>query len=425
LAEVHHFSFWAVGPLLAVVSAAAGCLLGIILTTKAQKVSGATRVRLLAYASCSLGATTVWQANVLAMMGLGSDDYMVRLDPAALGGALVFAVASIGGGLFAVTSGRLGSARLAPAALMISLGVAGTHAMILGSIRVTGLSYHRGLLLTSIALALATGCGLIWSLVSLHRMRQAVIAGVAIGVALCASHYVGEYAVHVHKGQSIEDGSWIVGVTPLGAALPVAVFGLVLVAMMWFFTVGTATARDLQVIFTGSGQPAQIEPEMIEEVTARIAQTVWPEPPLLLPVFAPRRRGPAIIPIWRSLPVPRNAAPAVDRPVADPVERFQEEFAGRELHLEPSNMDIAARAKDRNTREHRDVRNSDERTLAIRRGSTVHRDAAPVAGVAPVSPAPVGSVGSDAAALPRRRPAVTLTDQPGEPPNRGRNRRFD
>jgi NO-binding membrane sensor protein with MHYT domain len=422
LAEVHHFSFWAVGPLLAVLSAAAGCLLGIILTAKAQKTSGAARVRLLAYAACALGGTTVWQPNVLAMMGLGSQDYMLRLDPAALGGALVFAVVSIGTGLFAVTSGGLGAARLAPAALMISLGVAGTHGMILGSIRVTGLSYHRGLLLGSIALALATGCALVWSLVSLHRLRQAVIAGIAIGVAVCAAHYVGEYAVHVHKGQSTLDSGWVEGISPLGAGLPAAVFGLVLVAMMWFFTVGTATARDLQIIFTGSGEPAQIEPEMIEEVTARIAQTVWPEPPPPLPVFQRRRRQPAIIPVWRSLPVPRNLAPAAGLPATDPVERFQEEFAGRELHVETSNMDIAARSKDRNTREHADVRNSDERTVALRRGSSVHRDTTPVPGIAPVSPAPVGP---GPAGLPRRRPAATMTNPPTDPPNRGRNRRFD
>jgi hypothetical protein len=199
------------------------------------------------------------------------------------------------------------------------------------------------------------------------------------------------------------------------------VFGLVLVAMMWFFTVGTATARDLQIIFTGSGEPAQIEPEMIEEVTARIAQTVWPEP-APLPVFQRRRRGPSIIPVWRSLPVPRNVAPA-GIPAMDPVERFRAEFAGRDLHLDMSNMDIAARPKDRNRREHADVRNSDERTLALQRGSTVHRDATPaLGGMVPVSPAPVGP---GPAGLPRRRPAATLINPPSEPPNRGRNRRFD
>jgi hypothetical protein len=417
MAEVHHFAFWAVGPLLAVVSAAAGCLLGIILTTKAQKSSGAARIRLLAYAAGALGGTTVWQANVLAMMGLGSQDHIVRLDPAALAGALVFAVLSIGTGLFAMTSGRLGAARLAPAALMISLGVAGTHAMILGSIRATGLSYHRGLLLGSIALALATGCALVFCLVSLRRLRQAVIAAMAIGVGLCAAHYVGEYAVRIYKGQSTPDSGWIDGISPLGAGLPAAVFGLVLIAVMWFFTVGTATGRDLQVIFTGSGQPAQIEPEMIEEVTARIAQTVWPEPPPPLPVFGRRRRSPGIIPVWRSLPVPRNLAPA-GQPSMDPVERFQEEFAGRDV----SNMDIAARAKDRNTREHQDVRNSDDLAAALRRGSTVHRDGAPVPAITPVSPAPVGP---GPAGLPRRRPAATLTNPPNDPPNRGRNRRFD
>ena len=88
LAEVNHFVFGPVSPVLALLSAALGCLLGIILATRSQKFTGRRRVRLLLYASISLGVTGIWQAKVVALLGLDVPATIVRYDPALLAASL-------------------------------------------------------------------------------------------------------------------------------------------------------------------------------------------------------------------------------------------------------------------------------------------------------------------------------------------------
>src|SRR5512138_70220 len=100
MADVRHFEFGPVSPGLALVSAILGCLLGIILMAKAQKVSGVRRVRLLSYASVAIGVTAVWQSNVLALMGLGVPGSMLRLDPGTMLMSMGLAIGSVGAGLF-------------------------------------------------------------------------------------------------------------------------------------------------------------------------------------------------------------------------------------------------------------------------------------------------------------------------------------
>ena len=72
--------------------------------------------------------------------------------------------------------------------------------LIVGSIRVGGLVTYDG------ALIIVRWCwpsgrrALLWFLVSLHGLRPAVGAAAGIGLAICAAHYVGEYAIGVHSG---------------------------------------------------------------------------------------------------------------------------------------------------------------------------------------------------------------------------------
>ena len=63
-------------------SATLGCLLGIILTTRSQKVTGRRAgARLLAYASVAFGVTAIWQADVLALTGAGGAGHDPALRP--------------------------------------------------------------------------------------------------------------------------------------------------------------------------------------------------------------------------------------------------------------------------------------------------------------------------------------------------------
>jgi NO-binding membrane sensor protein with MHYT domain len=426
VAEVRHFEFGLVSPALAVLSATFGCLLGIILTTKARKVSGWRRLRLLSYATVAVGVAGVWQSNVLALMGLAVPGTALRLDPMAIGRSLALAVVSVGAGLLLVSYGGVGFLRLVLAGGMIGFGVAGTHFLIVGSVRVGGyVTYEGSLLVGSVVLAMVAACALLWFLVSLRRLSSAIAAAAVSGLAICGVHYLGQYAIVVHTGEL--PGllpTPITGVAPMTVMMPTMVLGSVLLAMLWFFTVGTATTRDLKAVFTPNEHSGQIEPWIIDSVLRRVT-TIAPEPD---EPAARRSRTPSLGTVFRSVQVARtldaHAIPQAPTPVAamSPVPSVLAPMIDTphwtdlmpEL-LPEQRAPLPERTKDRNTREHIDAR-SEDRNATLRRVSTVHRDPPPISAAAPVSPAP---------GLPRRpRPQVsTLTDVVPDADGRPRNSR--
>jgi NO-binding membrane sensor protein with MHYT domain len=315
VADVNHFVFGPVSPIAAVVSAFLGCLDGIILATKAQKYTGRRRVRLLLYGSVAIGVTGVWQANILAMLGLDVPDSVVRFNPIFALISLGVALATITAGLFVASYGRITFARLVVAGALLGGGVAGTNYLLLMSVEVGGqITYSLALMPLSVALATGVASVLLRFLVGTRRMRSALLAAVGMGVAICAVHYVGEAALQIRLGAAGTAGG-VAGVSPMLIALPTMVLGAVLIVMMWFFTVGTATRRDMGAIFDPLDDAGQIEPWMIEEVTARIALTTTGEQPAITRIagafggplpgrLAPAPRPtPGITPVWRVMPV--------------------------------------------------------------------------------------------------------------------------
>jgi NO-binding membrane sensor protein with MHYT domain len=219
----------------------------------------------------AIGVTGVWQANVLAMLGLDVPATVVRYDPrwvlASLGVALATAIA----GLFIASYGRIGFVRLLLAGALLGGGVAGANYALLLSLRVGGeITYPMALMPLAVALAMGVASALLRFLVGTRRLGSALMAAAGMGVAICAVHYVAEAAVAVRVGAT-DLGGADMGLDPMQIALPTMVLGGVLIVMMWFFTVGTATRRDLRAIFDPLDDVGQIEPWMIEEVTARVA----------------------------------------------------------------------------------------------------------------------------------------------------------
>jgi hypothetical protein len=208
--------------------------------------------------------------------------------------------------------------------------------------------------------------------------------------------------------------------------LPTMVFGGVLIAMLWFFTVGTSTTRDLRAIFSASDHSGQIEPWIIDAVVRRVA-TMAPGPDeatvAIHTAAARRSRLPGLAPVFRSVQVARtldpHAIPEQPTPVVAmgpigpaPVPSTPVHWPDR-VPVPAVRTPEPAQAKDRNSRQQLDAR-AEDRNATLRRVSTVHRDPPPTAGVAPVSPAP----GRPA----RRRPTATLPDAQ-DADTRPRNRR--
>jgi hypothetical protein len=94
---------------------------------------------------------------------------------------------------------------------------------------------------------------------------------VLVGLLLVAAYLVASAGLSVAPGPAgAIPADEVVGLTPMAIGLPAIVLGGVLLAMIWYFTVGTATRRDLRLIFDPAGADA-IEPWMIEQVQLRVA----------------------------------------------------------------------------------------------------------------------------------------------------------
>jgi len=285
MADVEHLTYGLVNPLFALGMAALGNLLGLILATRARGQTGRSRFRLLVYAAIAFGGTGIWVPSVVAMLGFSVPNYVLRYAPQPLAASLGIAIVGVAAGLAIVCTGRIRPLRLLLGGVLIGAAIAGTNLALVLSVRLGGaVSLQDNVFAASIGAAVATAGVVVGLLAGLRRLWVALTAAGLLALAVTATHYLTEAAVRVQLG--VEHGS-IAGIEPILLLAVVVMLSTTALALMWFFSVGTATRSDLRAVFATPNRAIEIEPWMIEEVTSRIAAADLPAPP------APARRRPA------------------------------------------------------------------------------------------------------------------------------------
>ena len=103
MAEVHHFDYGWITPIMAYCLSVLGSLLGLICTSRARRLSTAReRSSWLVLAAVSIGGTGIWVMHFMAMIGFGVVGSEIRYDIAITALSVVVAVAVVGLGLFIV-----------------------------------------------------------------------------------------------------------------------------------------------------------------------------------------------------------------------------------------------------------------------------------------------------------------------------------
>jgi NO-binding membrane sensor protein with MHYT domain len=314
VADVNQFNYGMLNPLFASGISALSCLLGLILATQALGARGRSRLRLLVYASIAFGGGAIWVAEVVGFLGFSVPDSLLRYAPAPLAASFGTAVIGAGAGLTIACTGRTRFVRLLFAGALIAAAMAGSHELLLQSIRVGGtISVPPDVLGASVLAAAVTAGITVTLLVAVRRLWVALVASALLGVAITVTHYLTMTGVGVRLGVA---HAAIDGLTPILLFAAVILFSTTVLALLWFFGAGAATRRDLQAIFASTHRPAEIEPRMIEEVTARIALGtgyVVQEPVETPPTRPPT--GPRATPVpmpWRTMPAWESAAMAVN-----------------------------------------------------------------------------------------------------------------
>jgi NO-binding membrane sensor protein with MHYT domain len=304
---VNHFGYGWLTLALSLVMSISGCLLGIMLASKARRRHGSGRARLLIYATLAFGGIGIWQSQVIALLGVDVPAAVVRYDPAMLGLSLVVALVDVGTGLYLVTRARLQAATLIPAGLVIGLGAAGTSYAVLGALKVSAdVTYDPMRFSGTVVLCLLLAPFALASIAALRGLLSTVVASVLLGLVVCGIAYGGQWSMVVHFRQSVAD---VPGLSAPTLMAPLILGGCTVAFMLAYFTIGSSTLRELRAIYGPHDEADAIEPWLIEEVTTRVANGTSISPlsaPLdrtLVRGVARPRPTPGIRPTWHRMPV--------------------------------------------------------------------------------------------------------------------------
>jgi NO-binding membrane sensor protein with MHYT domain len=298
---IDHFSYGWVNPALAYVMSVVGCLLGIMLATKARRRTGRHRVRLLTYATITFGGIGIWLAQTIALLGVTVPPAVVRYAPGTLALSLAVALVDVGTGLFLICRGPLSARQLIPGGVVIGLGATATSFTVMVSLRATAdLSYDPVRFgITAGLCVLLAPCAL-WSLAALRGLTPTVVSAGLLGLVICGIHYGGQWSLMVQPRQSTSD---VDGLTGPMLMPPLILGGVTAAAMLAYFTIGSSTLRELRAIYSPHEEPEHIDAWLIEEVTTRVINgtSFAPLPANLEPVrpAEPRRRRPRPFPSAR------------------------------------------------------------------------------------------------------------------------------
>jgi hypothetical protein len=285
--ELHDLATGPVSPTVAMIFATLGSLLGILLVTQARRRTGARRVRLVVYAALAVALPAVWLPALIAALALRVDGSVLRLTLEPLGSSLGIAIGATLLALLPLCSGRPGPVRQVLAGACLVGAVVGTGAFVAAALS-TGspIVVHPTSIGVAAAIACVTGFGLAGALAASRKLGMATGCAVLLGLALAGVYHVAAAALRVQPGAGDPmPADDVAGVVPQRVGLPGVIAAAVVVALIWYFTLGSATVRDLRLIFDPDSDVEQIEPWMVEQVRTRVALSStayapvpgWPE----------------------------------------------------------------------------------------------------------------------------------------------------
>ncbi|WP_326638179.1 hypothetical protein OG884_29275 [Streptosporangium sp. NBC_01755] len=279
MSHVDHFSYGLLTPVLAYVMSSIGCMLGLLLTAKAQATVGAARARWLAGGALSIGGTGIWVMHFVAMMGFSIGGGQIRYDVPLTVGSAILAVVVVGAGLLLVSYRGERFLPLVFGGVLTGLGVAGMHYIGMFAMNMPAhLSYDPVLVGLSVLIAIAASIVALWFSLRVSGVLATGGAAMIMALAVCGMHYVGMFALEVRPRLSP---------APLGGARGVD-FMLPTLAVLGLLTLTLL----LTVILSPSQPELDNDAAMLARLEKRRTEARLHEPPT--PPSGPAPRGPSL-----------------------------------------------------------------------------------------------------------------------------------
>ncbi|HEY4453408.1 MAG TPA: MHYT domain-containing protein [Pseudonocardiaceae bacterium] len=186
---------------LAYLTSVVGGTLGLACTLQARHAaSEVVRLRWLALASVSIGGIGIWLMHFIGMLGFATPGMPVRYDIVRTALSAVIAIVAVFCGLLVFgTRAQFAWWRLFLGGLVTGVAVTLMHYTGMWAVRVQGtFDYNLGLVLLSVVIAVFAASAAFWFAVAFDRTLYRLLAGFVMGLAVCAVHYTGMWAVRLH-----------------------------------------------------------------------------------------------------------------------------------------------------------------------------------------------------------------------------------
>ncbi|MDX3907732.1 MAG: MHYT domain-containing protein [Pigmentiphaga sp.] len=213
---------------LSFVISALGAYVALLAAARIRNIRGRVQVGYVAVAGIALGGVGIWSMHFLGMLAqIIPFGVAYGVSHNLLG--LAVAVVLAGAALWYVGGARFSFRRCLGAGILAGLGVAGMHYIGMGSLRMDAFFlWDPGLVLLSVAIAVAAATAAIWLAFNLTTEVQRVLAALVMAGAVCGMHYVGAAAGTIVCSTPRQFSGWELD----GGVLPYAVFLISVVTLI-------------------------------------------------------------------------------------------------------------------------------------------------------------------------------------------------
>ncbi|MCR6485620.1 signal protein [Amycolatopsis sp. OK19-0408] len=193
---------------LAYLTSAVGCALGLACTLQARSTGNARkRLMWLALAAVSIGGVGIWVMHFIAMLGFSTPGLPVRYDILRTALSAVLSVVAVFCGLlvFGVRN-SFAWRRLLLGGVLTGLAVNVMHYTGMWAVQVKGtIGYDPTLVALSVVIAIVAATAALWFTVGLDKLLPRLAAGLVMGAAVSGMHYTGMAAVRLHLDPAAPD----------------------------------------------------------------------------------------------------------------------------------------------------------------------------------------------------------------------------
>jgi NO-binding membrane sensor protein with MHYT domain len=243
LAEIDHFTYGLVTPVLAYAMSVLGSLLGLTCTALARAArTNGRRAWFLGLAAWAIGGTGIWVMHFIAMIGFGVDGSEIRYDVPITTASAVIAITVVAVGLAVAGFGRPHPLKIVIGGTFAGLGVASMHYTGMAAMQIHGTVVYDDLrVAASIAIAVVAATVALWFTVTVRKTVAIIASALVMGVAVSGMHYTGMSAMTVHQR---DDGSVLTGSTPFGLLLPIVLLVIFVIMGLFYAVLSAPTEED-------------------------------------------------------------------------------------------------------------------------------------------------------------------------------------